>query len=224
MATAGHSSDLVDAKTAQPIDKQLLDACIHCGLCLPACPTYLATGKETESPRGRIYLLTQWAAGEQELSPRMAEHIDSCLGCLGCQTACPSGVRYESILNAARPHVAVHHPAEQRALMRFSFKHVLPNYALLRFGGALLRLWQALGLSRVLAWIAAPSKEFEEAGRDGQLINPMRKQLYRLHTMESFMPEVPQFKPLPSLVNPSGENGTGATFFPVASWTFSTIM
>src|SRR5438874_12846059 len=87
------------------IDPSLLAACIHCGLCLPACPTYLATGRETESPRGRIYLLNQWQTGEQPLTPRLAEHIDTCLGCMGCQTACPSGVQYESILSQARPHL-----------------------------------------------------------------------------------------------------------------------
>src|SRR5271168_2156218 len=84
------------------IDAKLLAACIHCGLCLPACPTYLATGRETESPRGRIYLLNQWNQGELPLNDDLYEHIDTCLGCLGCQTACPSGVHYESILNQAR--------------------------------------------------------------------------------------------------------------------------
>src|SRR6516225_10539543 len=93
------------SKSKNVIDKQLLDACIHCGLCLPACPTYLATGREMESPRGRIYLLSQWQSGALNLTPRLTEHIDSCLGCLGCQTACPSGVNYEEILNQARPEL-----------------------------------------------------------------------------------------------------------------------
>ncbi|MGH9553480.1 MAG: (Fe-S)-binding protein, partial [Terriglobales bacterium] len=136
----------------KPIDKELLDACIHCGLCLPACPTYLATGREMESPRGRIYLLAQWNEGEQELSPRLSEHIDTCLGCLGCQTACPSGVKYEKILNAARPHIAEQRPDTERALMRFSFERILPDYPLLHLGGWFLSLWQKLRLGAVLKW------------------------------------------------------------------------
>src|SRR5271154_1509242 len=85
------------------MDPKLLDACIHCGLCLPACPTYLATGRESESPRGRIYLLSMLQKGEAQPEHRLVEHIDSCLGCLGCQTACPSGVQYGKILDQARP-------------------------------------------------------------------------------------------------------------------------
>jgi len=179
-----------------PIDKQLLDACIHCGLCLPACPTYLATGREMESPRGRIYLLSQWNAGEQDLSPRLSEHIDSCLGCLGCQTACPSGVQYEKILNAARPHIAAMRPPVQRAIMRFSFRNVLPNYPLLHFFGTLLRWWQTLKLGTLLRFIAVPSQEMAEAGEAGTLVFPLRQLFYRLHIWESFLPRVPVFRPL----------------------------
>src|SRR5580704_9378935 len=98
------------------IDQALLDACIHCGMCLPACPTYLATGRELESPRGRIYLLNLWQQGQEPFSARMAEHLDSCLGCLGCQTACPSGVNYEAIINRARPQVNALKPAWQKLL------------------------------------------------------------------------------------------------------------
>lgn len=68
------------------LSKELLESCIHCGLCLPACPTYLATGREMESPRGRIFLLIQ-AQEKNHLDDRAREHIESCLGCLGCQTA-----------------------------------------------------------------------------------------------------------------------------------------
>jgi glycolate oxidase iron-sulfur subunit len=137
-----------------PIAKELLDACIHCGMCLPACPTYLATGREMESPRGRIALLNAWQTGAQEFSPRMAQHIDSCLGCLGCQTACPSGVDYEKILNTSRPELAKKRNAFQRALMRFSFAWLLPNYFLLAIFGFLLRVWQMLRGRAVLSFLA----------------------------------------------------------------------
>lgn len=175
----------------------MLDACIHCGLCLPACPTYLATGREMESPRGRISLLSQWSSGEQEMSPRLAEHIETCLGCLGCQTACPSGVQYESILNIARPYIAEQRPPAARHLMRTIFARVLPDYKLLRLGGNLLRFWQQLNLGALLKWLALPSEEFARAAERGELVNPVRKVLYRLHVMESLLPRVPKFKPLP---------------------------
>jgi len=141
-------------KPGSPIAKELLDACIHCGMCLPACPTYLATGREMESPRGRIALLNAWQTGAQEFSPRLAQHIDSCLGCLGCQTACPSGVEYEKILNTGRPELAKGRNPFQRFVMRASFAWLLPNYFLLGIFGLLLRLWQMLKGREVLQFIA----------------------------------------------------------------------
>src|SRR5438105_8098779 len=107
------------------IDPQLLSACIHCGLCLPACPTYLATGREMESPRGRIYLMDMIQKGEANAEPRLVEHLDSCLGCLGCQTACPSGVQYGKLFDQARPLIAQNRPPLLRKFLRFVFQHVL---------------------------------------------------------------------------------------------------
>ncbi|HEY9717660.1 MAG TPA: heterodisulfide reductase-related iron-sulfur binding cluster, partial [Trichormus sp.] len=193
------------SETTQPINKALLDACIHCGLCLPACPTYLATGREMESPRGRIYLLTQWNSGEQELTPRLSEHIETCLGCLGCVTACPSGVQYGSILNAARPHIAAQRPAGERAIMRFAFRKILPNYDLLQIGGWFLRWWQMLRMGALLKFLATPTAEYEQAAREGKLINPARKLLLRLHEWEALTPKVPQHKPLPRASNKAAD-------------------
>jgi glycolate oxidase iron-sulfur subunit len=152
--TKAESSSSAKPEKQNLIDQTLLDACIHCGLCLPACPTYLATGREVESPRGRIYLLNQWQTGAQDLTPRLAEHIDSCLGCLGCQTACPSGVQYEKILSAARPEIARFRNPLTRALMRFSFQNVLPNYKFLRVSGVFLRGWQAVKGGVALNFVA----------------------------------------------------------------------
>ncbi len=135
------------------IDQSLLDACIHCGLCLPACPTYLATGRELESPRGRIYLLNLWQQGSEPFSPRMAEHLDSCLGCLGCQTACPSGVNYEAIINHARPQVNATQPYWLRWFRGFLLSSVLPDDSLLIKLGALLRVWQKAHGDRFLRLI-----------------------------------------------------------------------
>jgi glycolate oxidase iron-sulfur subunit len=84
-----------------------LDPCVHCGFCLPACPTYLATGDEADSPRGRIVLMRALERGEIPASdPALAQHLDACLGCRGCEPACPSGVGYGRGLEAAREILA----------------------------------------------------------------------------------------------------------------------
>src|SRR5580698_4818273 len=75
--------------------------CVHCGFCLPACPTYSLWGEEMDSPRGRIYLVSQLLDGAP-LTPAAGEHFDRCLGCMACMTACPSGVQYDQIIAAAR--------------------------------------------------------------------------------------------------------------------------
>ncbi len=102
--------------------------------------------------------------------------------------------RYGSILNQARPHIASMRSPLQRAMMRFSFEHVLPNYGLLKVGGIFLRLWQKLKLGRLLAWFAVPTPAHDRAAENDELINPARKFFYRLHVWESFMPRVPKFK------------------------------
>ena len=81
--------------------RELASDCVHCGFCLPACPTYALWGEEMDSPRGRIHLVTQVLDGA-ELSPTAAEHFDRCLGCMACMTACPSGVQYDRLIEAAR--------------------------------------------------------------------------------------------------------------------------
>jgi glycolate oxidase iron-sulfur subunit len=85
--------------------RQLSDVCVHCGFCLPACPTYQLWGTEADSPRGRIHLLRQVVDGVAEPA-EVAGHIDSCLGCLACVPACPSGVEYDQIIEAGREIVA----------------------------------------------------------------------------------------------------------------------
>jgi glycolate oxidase iron-sulfur subunit len=88
-----------------PPQRELLDDCVHCGFCLPTCPTYQLWGEEMDSPRGRIYLMNLAEKGEIGLDGPFTEHIDACLGCLACVTACPSGVQYDRLIEAVRPQI-----------------------------------------------------------------------------------------------------------------------
>lgn len=92
-----------------PPEKALIDDCVHCGFCLPTCPTYLLWGEEMDSPRGRIYLMNEAVEGEP-MTDAMVRHWDLCLGCLACVTACPSGVQYDKLLEATRAQVERRYP------------------------------------------------------------------------------------------------------------------
>ena len=87
------------------VDRALLDECVHCGFCLPTCPTFAVTGDEAESPRGRIYLMDLASRGEAPVAGPVTQHLDSCLGCLACVPACPSGVKYNALIESARPQL-----------------------------------------------------------------------------------------------------------------------
>src|ERR1041384_4363760 len=115
----------------QFLDEAKALTCIHCGLCLGSCPTYLETGNENDSRRGRIYIMR---ALQQERLPLAAEairHIDLCLGCRACEAACPSGVAYGALLETARDHIERRYSRRlfQRVLRRWMFEKVLtfPN-------------------------------------------------------------------------------------------------
>ena len=85
-----------------PPDQALINACVHCGFCLPTCPTYRLWGQEMDSPRGRIYLMKLGLQGEIAIDATVTEHFDACLGCVACVTACPSGVQYGALIEATR--------------------------------------------------------------------------------------------------------------------------
>jgi glycolate oxidase iron-sulfur subunit len=89
----------------RPPARELLDDCVHCGFCLPTCPTYQLWGEEMDSPRGRIYLMSMAEHGEIGLDGALHEHIDACLGCMACVTSCPSGVQYDRLLESVRPQL-----------------------------------------------------------------------------------------------------------------------
>ncbi|HKC24705.1 MAG TPA: (Fe-S)-binding protein [Thermoanaerobaculia bacterium] len=85
--------------------RSLLDDCVHCGFCLPACPTYQSWAEEMDSPRGRIDLMRGLASGAVTLTPEVVRHFDRCLGCMGCVTACPSGVKYDVLIEETRARI-----------------------------------------------------------------------------------------------------------------------
>jgi glycolate oxidase iron-sulfur subunit len=127
-----------------------LATCVHCGLCLDACPTFRATGLETESPRGRIQLMTEWKRGTLPFTEEQARHIDLCLGCRTCEAVCPSGVPYGRIIEAGRADVEqIRRPSSKRWLARTALRQLVAQPTRLRAAGSMMRAAQAVGLTRV---------------------------------------------------------------------------
>lgn len=124
-----------------------IDACVHCGLCLNQCPTYRVTHLEAESPRGRIALVEAVAGGRLALSPNVADHLYLCLACRACETACPSGVQYGRIVEAAREVLGPPGPPLTRALTRAALRHLMPYPGRLRIAGWLIGLYHQSGLA-----------------------------------------------------------------------------
>jgi glycolate oxidase iron-sulfur subunit len=129
-----------------------LDRCVHCGLCLNACPTYRELRVEMDSPRGRIYQMAQVASGAAEIGPSYIEHIELCLACRGCETACPSGVEYGRLVEAARAEIEtkLRRPWRERFIRHMVFRKLLPSRFNLGLAGAVLYLYQASGLKRLV--------------------------------------------------------------------------
>ncbi len=175
-----------DAQDPPPIDG--IRACVHCGICLPQCPTYRLLGEEMDSPRGRIYLIRAAAEGRAELTPTLVRHLDLCLGCRACETACPSGVPFGRILEAARGQIeraGVRPPERRQRLLDFalatftSVRRLAPMMAGLRAyqRTGVGRLVRATGLLRATPALAA---------------------------MESLLPAVPPPVPVPALTPARG--------------------
>jgi glycolate oxidase iron-sulfur subunit len=156
------ASDLIAFDKPQQAD---LDRCVHCGLCLNACPTYRELHVEMDSPRGRIYQMVQVSEGAA-ISPSYLEHIELCLACRGCETACPSGVQYGRLVEAARAEIEnrVRRPWHIRWLRWLVFRRLLPSRVNLEIAGALLYCIQASGLKWVvgrLGFLPARLREVE---------------------------------------------------------------
>ena len=129
-----------------------LDRCVHCGLCLNACPTYRELGVEMDSPRGRIYQMVQVATGQVPINPTYTEHMDLCLGCRACETACPSGVEYGKLIEAARTELNAVRPKSlfRKAAEGFVFRHLLASRPLLSLVGFKLWIYQSTGLQSLV--------------------------------------------------------------------------
>ncbi len=125
--------------------------CVHCGLCLNACPTYRDLRLEMDSPRGRIYQMVQVSNGAP-ITDAYREHIDLCLACRGCETACPSGVEYGRLVEAARADIEdrTQRPLGSRLLRWFVFERLLASRTLLRIAGLKMYFYQASGLQKLV--------------------------------------------------------------------------
>jgi len=154
---------------------KLLD-CIHCGFCLPTCPTYAVLGLEMDSPRGRVHLMRAVADGKIEVTENFRTHIDQCLGCRACETACPSGVRYGELVEHARWWIERHRPRSrtQRFLRRVAFRGLLPSPRRLALVFWPLWLYQQSGLQ---GWV-----------RRGGFLRVLPG---RLDQAEGFLPRLP---------------------------------
>ncbi|MEV0954015.1 glycolate oxidase subunit GlcF [Promicromonospora sp. NPDC050249] len=166
-----------------PPARELVDDCVHCGFCLPACPTYSLWGEEMDSPRGRIYLMKEGLEGEP-MSSSLVQHVDACLGCMACVTACPSGVQYDKLVEATRQQVerrGAEHRTRGQRLLRSAIFALFPRPERLRLIRPLLALYQRSGLSRLVRPVLAR-------------VSPT------LATMEAIAPPVGPRIPVPALV------------------------
>jgi glycolate oxidase iron-sulfur subunit len=133
------------------VEYELLFDCVHCGLCLEACPTYILTRAEMDSPRGRIYQMKALAEGRLEADADVVHHLDFCLGCRGCETACPSGVHYGALIEQTRAWIERSYSRRfTDRLQRWAIGMLFPYPARLRLALAPLKLVEMAGLRPAL--------------------------------------------------------------------------
>jgi glycolate oxidase iron-sulfur subunit len=155
-------------------DPALINTCVHCGFCLPACPTYVLWGQEADSPRGRIHLMRIASEEGAPLTPEWVHHFDTCLGCMSCMTACPSGVDYSKLIEATRAQIERRHARSLAdRLHRWLLFNLFPRPDRLRRLRPLLAFYQRSGLQLLLRKSGA-----------------LRLLPERLATMESLMPKL----------------------------------
>jgi len=179
-----------------PPDPSLIDKCVHCGFCLPSCPTYVLWGEEMDSPRGRIYLMRAGLEGRAEMTPAFVGHFDACLGCMACVTSCPSGVQYAPLIEATRAQIERRYPrAFADRLFRSVIFALFPYPGRLRFALAPLAVLQWLGGSRRIRPAAegrTPNGERQAANGERRTANGKRRTALfsRVSAMLSLAPSV----------------------------------
>lgn len=195
-------SDSSSSRVGGEIDYERFLDCVHCGLCTAACPTYLETGDENNGPRGRIYLMRSVVDGRLELTPRVEEHLDLCLDCRACETACPSGVQYGRLIepfraSQRRADAARNQAKNQDWFHRFILYGMFPFAGRMRLALAPVRLMQWLKLDRLL----------EASGA-------MKLLPLRLRRMQSFLPQLqPGGPPLPEVLPAIGTKRARVALF-----------
>ena len=162
------------AGLADPATINAIRSCVHCGICLPVCPTYRTLGEEMDSPRGRVYLMRAVAEGRLDITDTYTRHLDLCLGCRACETACPAGVPFGSLLETARADIErAGRPIRRRLMDAFVFG-VFPYPQRLAIALGLLRRYRRWGLQALVR-------------RAGLL-----RRFPRLAAMDALLPEVPR--------------------------------
>jgi glycolate oxidase iron-sulfur subunit len=183
------------------IDYELVLDCVHCGLCTASCPTYVETANEADSPRGRIYLMRQVIDGALTLDDDVKQHLDLCLNCRACETACPSGVQYGRLIEPFRVFMAEQEPGRQtktlNAIQKFLLFHVFPHRWRNRLALAPARLMQWTGLDSLL----------EKSGLTRLLPASLRN-------MKNMLPALKQhYGHLPEVLEPIGKRRARVALF-----------
>ncbi len=201
-----HDHATLPDPTATPVGSQIdysyFMNCVHCGLCTSFCPTYLETGDENDSPRGRIYLMRNVVDGQLPLTETVKSHLDLCLDCRACETACPSGVQYGRLIEPFRVEMQKRDAAEGRGdangwFHRFVLYGLFPYANRLRWALAPARFAQRLGLDRIA----------DSMG----LTKLLPKKLQR---MQELLPKLgPATPPLPELLSPVGPRRARVALF-----------
>ncbi len=185
--------------TGHGIDYELFLDCVHCGLCTSACPTYVELGTEMDSPRGRIYLMRAVTDGRTDLTAEVRRHLDLCLDCRACESACPSGVQYGKLIEPFRIHLAKSLPEAGKLPLwqRLLLFHVTPSARRTRWALAPMRFMQQAGLDRLI----------EKSG----LLRLMPRGLRQMHEMVP--PLQPDHGRLPEVLPAEGKRRARVALF-----------
>ena len=191
-----HNSDTAQPNACafdghHPPSPELINECVHCGFCLATCPTFALWGNEMDSPRGRIYLMKLASEGKIQLDQTFVHHMDNCLGCMACMTACPSGVKYDKLIEATRAQIERNYDRPVASgLQRRMIFHVFPRPDRLRLLLLPMKIYQRSGLQSLV--------------RKSGMLKLLPKSL---RSMEALMPaDLPaRSAPLPSQVPAHGK-------------------